>query len=252
MKISIALVSYNAEEFIKEQIDSILLNMDKDDELIISDDGSDDNTINIINEYVKNDNRIRLYQIEHSGCNANYENAIKHCSGEIIVLSDDDNVWFDNKLQRTREIFEQDKKITLLMHDCQVVDQHLNEIEPSYIAYNNAKPGLWRNFWHSRYGGSLIAFRKELNKYLLPFPKHISFFYDDWIGMMATKHGKVLFINEILSKWRRYVGSQSTQFVDNQTENSNKNLFKKLHSLIRITRERIITRIQKLWLLLFR
>lgn len=251
MKISVALVSYNAEEFIKEQIDSILLNMDKDDELIISDDGSDDNTISIINEYIKNDNRIHLYQIEHSGCNANYENAISHCSGGIIVLSDDDNVWLDNKLKRTREIFEQDKELTLLMNDCQVVDQHLNEIEPSFMAYNNAKPGLWRNFVRSRFGGSLIAFRKDLNKYILPFPKHISFFYDDWIGLMASKHGKVLFINEVLSKWRRYVGAESTQFVNVEDDGKN-NVFTKTFDFFKRIWERISTRTQKLWLIVFR
>jgi len=229
MKISVALVTYNSERFLKEQIDSILLSLGNDDEIIISDDGSSDNTIEIIKEYIKKDKRFSLYQIEHSGCNGNYENAIKHCSRDIIVLSDDDNVWEANKLDVIRKEFESNKNVTLCMHDCKIVDEKLNLIENSFIKYNDFKPGLIHNFIKSRYGGSLIAFKKELVKYILPFPKHMPFFYDDFIGMMATKHGQVKVINEPLSLWRRYSGASSTQFVS--SDGSIVKSKKKSHSL---------------------
>lgn len=250
MKISVALVSYNKEKYISEQIDTILLNMEKEDELIISDDGSTDKTIEIIQSYIEKDSRIKFFQIQHSGCNANYENAIKHCSGDIIVLSDDDNVWLPNKLAFTRKHFIEDEKLTMLMHNCEVVDENLNLIHPSFMEYNNSKKGLWHNFVKSSYGGSLIAFRSSMRKYLLPFPKKMPFFYDDWIGLINEKHGKVLFVQDILSKWRRYKGANSTQFIN--TDGSVTTKKKKNKHFFKNNWQRIKVRAVKLFYIIFK
>ena len=251
MKISIALVSYNAQKFIREQIDSILINMSENDELIISDDGSSDDTLKIVNEYVRDDTRIKLYEISHSGCNANYENAISHCSGDIIVLSDDDNVWMPNKLEAIKKIFNTNSRVSFVMHDCRIVNENLELIEESFLKYNKAKPGLLRNFIKSRYGGSLISFRKELLKYILPFPKNMGFFYDDWIGMMAEKHGKVIFIPEKLSLWRRYSGASSTQFIETDGQVVRKKK-KHIKGLLKRIRQRFSIRFKKLIYLITR
>lgn len=251
MKISVALVTYNSEKYLKDQVDTILLNLGPEDEIVVSDDGSIDSTLNILREYQKNDSRLRIYEIEHSGCNGNYENAIKHCSGDIIFLSDDDNVWFEGKVDKVKRAFETNPKVGFIMHDCEVCDANLNPIGPTYFELRKAKPGLWRNIMKVSYGGSLIAFRKELLKYVLPFPKKMPVFYDEWIGTMASKHFKVVFIPDILSKWRRHGGSQSTGYLssDGNVVAKKKTTFK--GSLSRFW-QRVSTRLVKVGWAIFR
>lgn len=109
-KISVCMATYNGQKYIKKQIDSILLQLNEDDELIISDDGSTDNTLNIIKHYA--DNRILLlhhepiswhkkYYQTNARISANFENAISHATGDIILLSDQDDIWQPNKITAT-------------------------------------------------------------------------------------------------------------------------------------------------------
>lgn len=250
MKVSVALVTYNSERYLREQIDTIIPNLGSGDEIVISDDGSTDSTQEILNGYALSDPRFKIYQIEHSGCNGNYENAIKHCSGDIIFLSDDDNVWAGDKVAIVKKAFESDPRIGLVMHDCEVCDADLNVIAPSFFKLRNAKPGLWRNIMKVSYGGSLFAFRKELLNYILPFPKRMPVFYDEWIGTMASKHSKVVFVPQVLSKWRRHSGTQSTGYVSSEGKATTKKTISLKGSFFRL-RQRISTRMVKVgWAIL--
>jgi len=246
MKTSVALVTYNSEKYLREQIDTILTNLQTGDEIVVSDDGSSDSTLAILNEYSLKDHRVRIFQIPHSGCNANYENAISHCTGDVIFLSDDDNVWMNGKVAKVLKAFEDHPEVWFIQHDCLVGDSSLKVISDSYYRDRKAKPGLFRNIMKTSYGGSLIAFRKELTKRILPFPKKMPFFYDEWIGLEATKHGKVLFIADKLSIWRRHEGSASTGYIspDGQVVAKKK---KKIKGSFRRAWERVSTRLVKIW-----
>ena len=84
--ISVCMATFNGEKYIEEQINSILLQLGKEDEIIISDDGSTDNTLDIIREL--NDERIKLYQNnKQHGYAHNFENALIHASGDYIFFS---------------------------------------------------------------------------------------------------------------------------------------------------------------------
>ena len=85
-KVSVAMATYNGEKYIKEQIETILNNLDDKDELVISDDGSSDMTIEIINKI--NDKRIKLLEGPRKGLKKNFENAIKNTTGDVIFLSE--------------------------------------------------------------------------------------------------------------------------------------------------------------------
>ena len=76
--VSVAMASYNGARFIKEQIETILNQMEENDELIISDDGSKDDTKDIIHEFEKKDNRVKLIDGPQKGVVANFENALKN------------------------------------------------------------------------------------------------------------------------------------------------------------------------------
>ena len=85
-KVSVAMATYNGEKYIKEQIESILASIGKEDEIIIYDDDSKDETIKIINNYMKNDNRIKLINGPKCGIIKNFENAIKNCKRKIYFF----------------------------------------------------------------------------------------------------------------------------------------------------------------------
>lgn len=102
--VSVCMATFNGEKFIKEQIDSILCQLSDYDELIVSDDGSTDKTVDIIKSY--NDRRISIFNHVRnfetnsltSIVSSNFENAIKHAKGDYIFLSDQDDVWLPNKI----------------------------------------------------------------------------------------------------------------------------------------------------------
>jgi glycosyltransferase involved in cell wall biosynthesis len=251
MKISVAVITYNNEKYIRPQLDTILENIGPDDEVVVSDDHSADGTWSILQEYAAKDPRFHIYQIVHAGCNGNFENALSHCTGDLIFLSDGDNVWEPQKVETVKNAFESNPKVWMVMHDCSVVTGDLQPIAPSVYATRHSKPGVFRNIMKTAYVGSCIAFKKELLKRILPFPKKMPIFYDEWIGLEATKHGKVIFIPNILLKWRRFPGSASTQFItqDGQVTTHKKNPRK---GTFKRNWFRIWTRVRKLGWALFR
>lgn len=112
--ISVCMASYNGAIFIKQQAVSILNQLGLEDELIISDDGSKDNTLEILASL--NDSRIKIYH--HSaphGVVSNFENAIKHASGDYIFLSDQDDIWLSNKKEKCLSCL-QEYDLYLIMH----------------------------------------------------------------------------------------------------------------------------------------
>ena len=108
-RISVAMVTYQGEKYIKEQLDSILVCLDREDEIVISDDGSGDGTLEIIRKYAKEDKRIHLVDGPRKGVKANVENALRNCEGAYIFLADQDDIWMPEKVAR---VMAELKKIT--------------------------------------------------------------------------------------------------------------------------------------------
>lgn len=199
--ISIAIATYNGEKYIKEQIDSILKQLNSDDEIIISDDGSSDNTIKIIKSI--NDKRIKVFDGPHNGVKQNFANAISKCSGEYIFLSDQDDVWMDNKVEVVLKNFDKEN-LSCIVHDCIVFDSNTNEeIEKSFYKIRNSKEGIIKNICKNSYIGCCMIFKKEFKEKILPIPNNIEM-HDQWIGIICEKYGKSKFINDKLIKYRRH------------------------------------------------
>lgn len=196
------MTSYNSSKYIKEQLDSIFPQLQENDEIIICDDCSKDNTIEIISSY--KDPRIKLYNNETNlGPNHNFEKCLSKANGDIIVISDSDNVWLPGKIDKIIPFFD-NRKVNMVMHDAIITNERLEPIMDSYFAWRKSKPGLLRNIIKNGYGGSMMAFRSSCLEHILPFPKKMPFFFDEWVGMMCEKYGKCIFINEKLSYWRRH------------------------------------------------
>lgn len=236
MKISVVMTCYNSSKYIKEQLDSIFRELPLDSELIISDDCSKDNTIDIIKSY--NDPRIiLLINRVNLGPNLNFQRCLEKVSGNIIVISDSDNVWYSGKINKVLPYFD-DKKVNMVMHDAIITNELLEPIRDSYFSWRKSKPGLLRNIIKNGYGGSMMAFRTTCLKYILPFPKRMPFFFDEWIGMMCEKHGKCIFIDDKLSAWRRHDNVVSSLSVNEKNVDIKKEKFKRIKRLYSFAKDR--------------
>lgn len=137
---SVCMASFNGERYIKEQIDSILLQIGEDDELIISDDGSTDQTVDVICSY--RDDRIKFVRnVNRHGCIGNFENALRVASGDFIFLADQDDIWLSDKYTKMCTLLEQ---YDLVVSDSVVVDSNLNVIEPSFFNYFHSGMGIMK------------------------------------------------------------------------------------------------------------
>ena len=196
------MATFNGEKYIKEQIDSILENMDICDELIISDDGSNDKTIDIINKYIKKDKRIKLFKGPGEGVKQNFMNAIDHTNGEYIFLADQDDVWNKDKIKIVDKIFEE-KNCNVVVHNAYIVDKNLNKYKKDFFKFRHSGPGKLKNIYKNRYIGCCMAFKKDLIDKILPIPNNIEM-HDQWIGILGERYGKNIFIKDRLIKYRRH------------------------------------------------
>lgn len=195
------LASFNGELYIKEQVLSILSQLMPDDELIISDDGSTDNTINIINSI--HDHRIKLIFNESGrhGYTANFENAIENCRGDFIFFSDQDDVWLPSKYKDVVSLLcDHD----LIVTNSIVTNELLEPINNSFFSIYDSGSGVLKNILIcSTYYGSCMAIRRSLLKYALPFPRSPYIDYDIWLGLVAEVFGKVYFSEKPQIYYRR-------------------------------------------------
>lgn len=205
IRCSVAMATYNGEQYIVEQIESVLSNLTENDELVISDDGSSDHTREIIQQYLKKDERIKLVDGPQSGAIRNFEHALKYVNGQIVFLCDQDDVWADDKIERVLSAINGD--VTLVMHDAVVVEEG-NVIFPSFMQHRGSKQGFVNNIIKNSYIGCCMAFKRELLNYVLPFPEKICM-HDQWIGVMNELVGEGRFIEDKLLKYRRHSNNAS-------------------------------------------
>lgn len=208
--ISIALCTYNGEHYIKEQLESIINQTLPPDEIIICDDCSKDNTKAEIKsvlghwngswEFIENDKNL--------GFKKNFQKAISLCNGDIIFLSDQDDVWLSDKIEKMVKIFKSDPNCILAFHDVKIVDSNLKEIRPSFWNMLNFNP---QPFFKMDYSillmknviqGSACAFRKKLFIHANPFPDDV--LHDYWLALVAAASGeKICPVNEKLALYRQ-------------------------------------------------
>ncbi len=197
------MATYNGSEYLKEQVDSILVQLSDDDELVVSDDGSADSTIEILQSY--NDPRIKIHHnIERKGVIGNFENALSKSIGDYIFLSDQDDVWAKDKVKLCLKKLE---NCDLVLHDAQGWDGE-NFLWESFFSLRGAKKGYWQNLLKNGYIGCCMAFTNKLKSVVLPFPKSISM-HDVYIGLVAERKFRVKFIDHALIKYRRHSNNAS-------------------------------------------
>ena len=184
------MATYNGEKYIYAQLESILKQLSWDDEVVISDDSSTDGTIEIIKSF--NDKRIRLIENDRArNLVYNFENGLRFVRGDIIVLSDQDNIWLDNRVSIIRKHFlRKESAINTLIMDGVMVDENGNLLSASILEEIKFRKGIIKNIVRNTYMGCTMAFSRDLLKVALPFPKNLPM-HDMWLGILGEIYGEV-------------------------------------------------------------
>jgi len=210
MKLSVCMATHNGARYIAAQLESIVKQLGEKGELVISDDSSTDATLQIIDSF--HDTRIRVLP-GNTFFNPmyNFENALKNVEGDVIVLSDQDDIWLDNKLAVIRSHFEvKPSRVYTLVLDGQIIDDDGSVIAKSIFETIGSRKGLLKNLYDNTYMGCCMAFTRELLDIALPFPNGIPM-HDSWLGLLSELYGTVDFVPQKTIKYRRHAENRSFQ-----------------------------------------
>jgi len=216
--ISVCIATYNGEKYIYQQLKSILKQLRENDEIIISDDSSNDRTLEIVR--IIDDKRIKL--LENNKFYSpiyNFENALKKASGDTIFLSDQDDVWEDNKIAVMLALVS---RYDVIISDCTVIDENDRVLYESFFKLMNSGKGLLKNFHKNTALGCCMVFNRRILKKALPFPPNLPM-HDWWIYMIGELFGEVHFCEEKLIRYRRHASNKTST-----TDKSPYKLYKKL------------------------
>ena len=197
------MATFNGARFVERQVATILEQLEPEDELVVSDDGSTDDTLALVRAFA--DPRVRI--LDGNAFRSplrNFENAVRQAKGETIVLADQDDVWLPNKLPLVRELFAGERaRPYLVVLDAQIVDEEERVVEPSVQAKLRAGPGFVKNVWANRYLGCCMAFSHDLLDVALPFPRRVDM-HDIWLGQLCERIGKTDFVPVVTMLYRRH------------------------------------------------
>ena len=205
MMISVCIATLNGGRFVREQVKSVLPQLSEDDEVVVSDDGSTDDTVEILKSI--NDKRMKICKNEgRHGFIWNFENALKKAKGDVIFLCDQDDIWKPNKVEIVMETL---KDHDIVLHDAEMIDQDGVMTGKLYSDGLHQRKGFWSNLWKTRWLGCCMAFRKNVLEYALPFPHHIVG-HDGWISAVGLAKFDYYYIPDVLMGYRRHGENVST------------------------------------------
>lgn len=210
MNISVCMAVFNGEKYLKEQIESILIQLEEGDELILYDDCSTDSSLDLLKKYAEMQSNIILLDGEcNKGVICAFSKALQIAKKEIIVLSDQDDIWCKDKLKATRDIFINQEVIGYL-HNANVINSEGSFLRKFYTADFKCKFSVCNLFYSNFVIGCCLAFRREIVKTILPIPSFVSM-HDWWIASNIIRNGLIIYDEKILIKYRRHSSNVSPE-----------------------------------------
>ena len=222
--ISVCIATHNGEKYIQQQLISILSQLGEEDEIIISDDGSTDATLEIIRAF--HDSRIKIclytpkksykhkYLANYYYATSNFYNALCLSRGEYIFLADQDDIWYPDKVAIIMDCFR--KGIKFVSTNFTIIDEHDKMIQKQYYAFNPLEHRCWLQILRDLpFRGCCSAFVREVFENAKPFPETL-FLHDCWIGLNAMiNREKMAFIMQPLLYYRRHDNNVSDLMSNN-------------------------------------
>lgn len=216
LKISIALCTYNGAEFLPEQLESFRNQTRLPDEIIIGDDRSSDKTVEIIKDFAESVSfpvKLKINE-ENLGSTKNFEQTISRCTGDLIFLSDQDDVWLAEKIAEIEKEFEKASNVGLVFSDAELIDENSKPINSNLWDFSitkaeleNIKSGksfetlLRRNV----ITGATMAFRSRMRQKFIPIPDEFpNSLHDWWIALFCAIYSEIKPIEKPLIKYRQH------------------------------------------------
>lgn len=216
--ISVAMCTYNGAQYLEEQLYSILSQTRLPDELVVCDDKSEDNTVGLLEKFVSEASfpvRLVVNKLNLKSTK-NFEKAIGLCKGNIIVFSDQDDVWHPQKLMRIEKVFINSPHIGAVFTDGEMCDASLNplgyslwqsfefneKMQKKIASHNSVEVLVKRNV----VTGATMAFRSEFKDLVLPIPNE--WVHDCWIALLIAAVSDLAIIHEPLIKYRQHNSNQ--------------------------------------------
>ena len=215
-KVSLCMCTYNGEQYLAQQISSIDSQSAVIDEVIVIDDCSTDTTWSILQEWRHSNNNIIIHRHSFNwGVISSFEHALQCCSGDIIILSDQDDIWLSTRVASIRNSLEPlVREPYIFIHDSFIIDGQ-NQLHPSsfFRLRGSFRPNLISNFIKNKYIGCCMAFTRPLLAMALPFPRYCSM-HDQWLGLFGDITGNVIYYPDSLLYYRRH-SSNVTHLASN-------------------------------------
>jgi glycosyltransferase involved in cell wall biosynthesis len=218
LSISVAMCTFNGARFLGAQLASIAAQDRPPDELVVCDDGSSDGSVEIVKEFARGapfSTRL-VVNGRNLGSTKNFEKAISLCQGAIVVLADQDDVWYRNKLGRMQEAFLRSSEVILAFSDADLIDdvsQSLGARLWATFFFHRAEQFQFANghalnvlLKHPVVTGATMAFRREFFDLLAPIPAEQ--IHDRWISFLLAARGKFEVISDPLMQYRRHQEQQ--------------------------------------------
>lgn len=220
MRMSVAMCTFNGADFLPAQLASIAEQTRLPDELIICDDASTDGTRALLESFARTTSiPVSLYfSDQNTGSVKNFERAIGLCTGDVIALSDQDDVWHKDKLELIEQHLQRNAATGMVFSDAEIVDENLNPLQRRIweaVGFDAHRQKLLRsgrsldvliNGWTVT--GATMAFRSAYVKLALPVPTNIAMIHDGWIALAVASVADVVFIEEPLIKYRQHERQQ--------------------------------------------
>jgi glycosyltransferase involved in cell wall biosynthesis len=210
MRISIAMATFNGDNFLRQQLESFLAQTKLPDELVVCDDGSSDQTLQILESFSREASfAVHVHRNpKNLGHVENFGKALSLCTGEIIFLSDQDDVWFPKKIERVARVFDASEDVLLVINDAEITDKHL-QLSGLTQAGQIRGAGLTLDHFVN---GSCSALSARLLRIILPIPRE-ALAHDNWIHKLAGAMGVRQVLDEVLQYYRRHDESTSKSII---------------------------------------
>lgn len=219
-RLSIAMCTHNGSRYLRQQLNSISAQTRLPDEVVICDDDSTDGTPCLVETWARGVSfPVRLHvNRANLGVIKNFERAISLCSGDIIVLSDQDDVWRADKLAQQAAVLEARPEVGLVFSDAEVVDDRLQPLGYSVwdsCRFSRAEQALVKEgkavdvlLRRNVVTGGTAAFRSSYRSLVLPIPRNPVHLHDYWIAFLIASVGQVDFLQDRLVQYRQQPDQQ--------------------------------------------
>lgn len=208
--VSIVMATYNGEKYLRPQLESICNQTYQNIEIIVVDDSSTDKTVSILNEYAALDKRIHLFPAKQNlGFSLNFERGLKLAQGDFIALSDQDDIFCENKIELLLQSLKNHPTCDMALSDLFLIDEKGEKLAASMWDYAALRPKSGKPFRRLLYSnfatGCAIMIRRRLLELALPFPKDCTI-HDWWLAVVAasSKAGGICLINKQLTAYRQH------------------------------------------------